>query len=87
LEVKEEDWTRAAEAAERGLEKLAEQQELLFLAGYARNRLGRRLGKEFQYDLALAELLKAEAHLKSAIESSVVSDRGIPRPGSSMRLP
>ena len=79
MEADADEWQLSAGAAERGLERQPGNRELLFRAGYARNRIGRQLSKQFQFERAEAELLKAEAHLKAALAASVLTDREVPK--------
>jgi tetratricopeptide (TPR) repeat protein len=65
LESDEKEWTKAAEAAERGLGMRAGSAELAFHAGYARSRLGQQLMSELQ-PRAEEQLLMARDHLRSA---------------------
>jgi len=68
MEVQEGEWTRAAEAAERGIKMLPESQRLLYLAGYARSRLGKELKAGLHTDRGNQELRRAQAWLETALQ-------------------
>jgi hypothetical protein len=76
MESQEGEWTRAAEAAERGLKMLPENQRLLFLAGYSRSRLGRELKTGLHTDRGNRELAQARVWLEKAIEAAGSGDIG-----------
>lgn len=68
LHLSNEDWKRAAEAAEAGLaEARADDPRLLQAAGYARSRLARKLRDTFVTDRATSEAIAAEKHLTAAV--------------------
>ena len=67
METDEVMWPEAIAAAEKGLEKVGNHADLLFLAGHARSRLAKRLQSEFQHARALTEASKAHALLVDAI--------------------
>jgi hypothetical protein len=68
MEIGEGEWSKAAEAAERGLKFIHESRALLYLAGYARSRLG----KEFKaglHEKAEQELRRAQGLLIRALNA------------------
>lgn len=67
MEIEEQEWTKAADAAERGIRILGDNKKLLYLAGYSRSRLARDLFKSFQADKAHREILEAIKHLEKSI--------------------
>jgi tetratricopeptide (TPR) repeat protein len=68
MEINEGEWTRAAEAAERGLKILTDSQRLLYIAGYSRSRLGKELKAGLHTARGNRELIQAQAHLERAVE-------------------
>lgn len=75
MELSEEQWQKAAEAAERGLERVgATEQALVQKAGYARSRLGRSLQGSFNDERARTELSAADTLLTKAVRLAL--DRG-----------
>ena len=73
MEMDLNDWTKAAEAAEKGTQKVPGSKELFFLAGYARSRLGQELAARLQTTSAGNELHRSLAHLEKARD---ISDSG-----------
>jgi hypothetical protein len=69
MEIDQREWGKAAEAAERGLKLAEETQLLLFLAGYARGRLGRELLGGLHREKASEELAKAKGYLAKALKA------------------
>jgi len=67
MEALQREWTKAAEAADRGLKHRPNSRRLLFAAGYARSQLGRELLREFHQPRASDELKRARGHLKGAL--------------------
>src|SRR5437667_12088782 len=67
MEAGEQEWTKAAEAAEYGLGYQSKSARLRFHAGYARSELGWDLLREFQARAA-DEFLKARSHLHETIQ-------------------
>jgi hypothetical protein len=70
MELHEGEWTRVAEAAERGLKVLPDRQWLLYLAGYGRSRLGKELKTGLHTDRGTRELMQAQSWLERALEVS-----------------
>lgn len=71
MEIREEQWQRAAEAAERGLERCGQDDpQFLQLGGFARSRLGQALQSGFNYGRANQELMLADTYLEKAIKSA-----------------
>jgi len=68
MELSEGEWTRAAEAAERGVKMLPDSQRLLYLAGYARSRLGKELKTGLHTDRGNRELIQAQGSLERALQ-------------------
>jgi tetratricopeptide (TPR) repeat protein len=69
LELDLREWTKAAEAAERGLKLIPDNSQLLYLAGMARSRLGRELLSGLHNERAIEELEKAQGLLDRALRS------------------
>jgi len=67
MELDQRDWTKAAEAAERGLKKSDGSKELVFLAGYARSRLGQDMMARLQQASAGDEFRRSLQWLERAI--------------------
>jgi tetratricopeptide (TPR) repeat protein len=67
MESDDNEWTRAAEAAETGLKVLPGNLQLGLLAGSARLRLGKNLVSQAQNDRADQEFRKAERLLRSVL--------------------
>jgi tetratricopeptide (TPR) repeat protein len=67
MEMDLPDWTKSAEAAERGLEKHPKSKELLFLTGYAHSRLGQEMEARLQAVSAQDEQHRALRYLEKAI--------------------
>ena len=82
METQENEWTRAADAAERGLKMLSDSARLLYLAGYSRGRLGKDLMAGLHIARGQRELVQAQAWLEKALltaegeDSEDVSLRG-----------
>jgi tetratricopeptide (TPR) repeat protein len=68
MEYEEQEWTRAADAAERGLELIPDSRLLMFLAGTARSRSGRELIARLMHDRADKELRAARSLLERALK-------------------
>lgn len=70
MELRVEQWQRAAEAAEFGLERVsAKDPALLQMAGYARSRLGQALLASFNDERARTELAEADRLLNGATKA------------------
>ena len=68
MEMKNQEWTAAANAAERGIGVvLPQSMQLAFNAGFARSRLARDLYQQAQYARAEQEAAKAKTHLEKAL--------------------
>jgi tetratricopeptide (TPR) repeat protein len=67
MESDQREWTKAAEAAERGLKLVPDSSQLLYSAGHARSRLGRELLGGLHNERAADELGKAQDLLKRAL--------------------
>jgi tetratricopeptide (TPR) repeat protein len=70
MECRQREWTRGAEAAERGLRLAPDNPVLLQQAGYARSRLGRELRSQLLSARSADEFKRAQAHLKAALKYS-----------------
>ncbi|KFE63328.1 ATP-binding protein [Hyalangium minutum] len=68
MEFAEHEWTKAAEAAEKGLNLLPGNSSLRSFAGQARSRLGKDLAAGMHRERARDEFLKAQAHLEGALD-------------------
>jgi Tfp pilus assembly protein PilF len=69
MESEQREWTRAAEAAERGLKWHADNRELLYAAGYARSRLARELAGGLHHERARREGENAHRLSERALKS------------------
>ncbi len=69
MEIEQHEWTRAAEAAERGLKWNADNREVLYAAGYARSRLARELTGGLHHERARRENENAHRLLERALKS------------------
>ncbi len=67
MELRQSEWTSAAETAERGLETVDSSERLSYLAGQARSRLAKDLYQQAHFGRAKQEALRAETHLKDAL--------------------
>jgi hypothetical protein len=76
MEIQEGEWTRAADAAERGMKVLGESQRLLYMAGYSRSRLGKELKAGLHTDRGNRELAQAQEWLEKALRNGEVGDAG-----------
>ena len=74
MESERLEWTRTAEAAEHGLELIPKSRLLLFMAGYARSRLGKELLTGLRRENAEKELLEAQILLEHALEEPASLD-------------
>ncbi|HKO63335.1 MAG TPA: hypothetical protein VJV03_19380, partial [Pyrinomonadaceae bacterium] len=75
MELREHEWSKAAEAAERGLKILSNNKTLLYYAGYSRGRLGRELLGGLHGTRAQKELDTAKSTLKRALSVSSLDAR------------
>jgi hypothetical protein len=69
MEMRETEWGKAAEAAEKGLVFLQNNRRLLFLAGYTRSRIARQLRNSFNEELSRKENIQARKYLERAIKA------------------
>lgn len=76
MEAELREWTRAAEAAERGLRWAVDNRELLYAAGYARSRLARELAGGQHHERARRENENAHRLLERALRSPEELDIG-----------
>lgn len=76
MELEEQEWTRAAEAAEKGLKLIPGNRLLLYMAGNARSRLGKELLGGLHKERAADELEKAQRHLEQALKAADELDIG-----------
>jgi tetratricopeptide (TPR) repeat protein len=76
MESEDNEWTRASEAAETGLEVLPKNLQLGLLAGSARLRLGKSLASQALDDKAEQEFRKAEKVLKSVLVNPELTEEG-----------
>lgn len=70
MEARQDEWSRAAEAAEAGLGLVQDGTPLRYMAGYACSRLGTDLHRQAQNSRAEQEGLRAEQHLKEIFNAS-----------------
>jgi tetratricopeptide (TPR) repeat protein len=76
MELEQREWTRAADAAERGLRWDVDNRELLYAAGYARSRLARELAAGQHSGRARQEAENAHRLLERAVKSPEKLDIG-----------
>lgn len=76
MEMDQYEWTKAGEAAEKGMGMLPESRLLTFLAGKARSMLGKELLSGFHKERAREELDKAKEHLEKALRTPEELDVG-----------
>lgn len=69
LEIKEHEWTKATEAAEKGLKVLPNDRKLLYLAGYSRGRLAKELQGGLHHGKARKEMAEARMMLEKALKA------------------
>jgi len=69
MEIKEYEWTRAAEAAEKGLKVLPDNRMLLYLAGYSHSRLAKELQGGLHHSKAQKEMSEARKLLEAALKA------------------
>lgn len=74
MEIKENEWSKAAEAAENGLKILTDNRTLLYLAGYTLSRLARELLTGLHQGKAQKEIEKARNYLERALKVSEQAD-------------
>ena len=67
LEDRQDEWTAAANAAEKGLEALPSSRRLAYMAGRARSRLAQDLYMQSQYGKARQEAERAESYLDNTL--------------------
>lgn len=76
MEIDEDEWTSAADAAVKGLQRLPHNGLLLYFAGYAKSRLGRELIAGLYLDKAKKELETAVQLLKEALKAPEELEQG-----------
>lgn len=69
MEIEEDEWTSAADAALKGLQRLPSNGLLLYFAGYAKGRLARELIAGLHLEKATKELEAAVELLKQALKA------------------
>lgn len=69
MELDQREWTRAADAAERGLKFFPASSQLLYLAGLAHSRLGRELLGGLHHEKADTEFEQAQELLTKALRA------------------
>jgi tetratricopeptide (TPR) repeat protein len=74
MEWRQEEWSRAAEAAEKGLKILPENKSLLYWAGRARTRLARELVAGLHRERAEQEFASARKYLEQALKARDFSE-------------
>jgi tetratricopeptide (TPR) repeat protein len=67
MEIDDEEWTKAYDAAEKGLQILGNTRRLLYLSGYARSRYARELTSRAQNAEAHVQVDIAQRNLKQAL--------------------
>lgn len=73
MELDLREWTKAAEAAEKGLAKKPRSKQLRFLAGLARSRLGQEMISWAQGASAEIELRRSQDHFNEALRCTSAS--------------
>jgi tetratricopeptide (TPR) repeat protein len=68
MEMREKEWTRAAEAAELGLKMIPNDKLLLYWAGNAKSRLAREFQGGLHPEKANKELTEAKKYLQKALK-------------------
>jgi hypothetical protein len=76
MEAWEREWTKVAEAAERGLTLVGASRPLLYWAGYSRGRLAKDLLSGLHLDRAREEAARSIAHLEKARKSPELLEPG-----------
>lgn len=76
MELREQEWTKAAEAAECGLKLVEDSYTLMYWAGYSRGRLAKDLLSGLHYERANEEARKSIAHLKNALRPPELLEPG-----------
>lgn len=69
MEINQQEWRKAVEAAEKALTIFPGNKSFLFYAGYARSRHGKELMNSFQDEKGVKELDAAKTQLKLALAS------------------
>lgn len=67
MELREQEWSKAAAAAEKGLKILPENKSFLYFSGYARSRLGKELLGALHQEKGKRELSLGKEALKAAL--------------------
>lgn len=70
MELKQQEWIKAIDAAEKGLKILGEDRMLHYLCGYARSRVARELYGGLHLEKAKTEASAAKELLKKALKSA-----------------
>ncbi|HLG95881.1 MAG TPA: ATP-binding protein [Bryobacteraceae bacterium] len=76
MELREQEWTKAAEAAECGLKLMQDSYTLMYWAGYSRGRLAKDLLSGLHHDRAHEEARKSITHLKKALRPPELLESG-----------
>jgi len=80
MEIREQEWTKAAEAAGKGLERLPDNRLLLYFSGYAKSRLA----KEFQAGLHRGKAEKEMMEARRDLETALKANRDLDEKGKSL---
>ena len=70
MEIREQEWTKAAEAAGKGLKILPNNRLLLYLSGYSRSRLAKEFLSGLHQGKAEKEMIEARKALETALKAS-----------------
>lgn len=70
MEIREQEWTKAAEAAGKGLKLLPNNRVLLYLSGYSRSRLAKEFLSGLHQGKAEKEMREARRALETALKTS-----------------
>lgn len=70
MEIREQEWTKATEAAGKGLKVLPNNRVLLYLSGYSRSRLAKEFLSGLHQGKAEKEMREARRALETALKAS-----------------
>lgn len=74
MEIRDQEWTKATEAAGKGLKLLPNNRVLLYLSGYSRSRLAKEFLSGLHQGKAEKEMREARRALETALKASRESD-------------
>ncbi len=77
MELDQDEWSGAFQAAEKGLERLPKNPLLQYYAGYSKSRLAKELAGGLHHEKAIEAVKAAQGYLDAALRSAVpVADHG-----------